>query len=86
MPEIPSEQYHIAGGDAWRVSVTARARNLDRTYIGDVLRLKLQEPNIVEGIVERKQASGNAPPVRLNPFPLKWPSQQASNRLHRKQA
>jgi hypothetical protein len=37
------------------VSDIARAEKLDRTYVGDVLRLTLLAPDIVEAIVEGRQ-------------------------------
>jgi hypothetical protein len=37
------------------MSDIARAEKLDRTYVGDVLRLTLLAPDIVEAIVEGRQ-------------------------------
>lgn len=40
------------------VSDIARAEKLDRTYVGDVLRLTLLPPGIVETILEGRQGEG----------------------------
>jgi hypothetical protein len=40
------------------VSDIARAEKLERTYVGDVLRLKLLAPDFVAAIVEGRQARG----------------------------
>jgi hypothetical protein len=54
------------------VSDIARAEKLDRTYVGDVLRLTLLAPVIVEAIVEGRQPEEMTLPVLMKPFPVVW--------------
>ena len=54
------------------VSDIARAEELDRTYVGDVLRLTLLAPEIVEAIVEGRQPEGVTLPLLMKPFPVEW--------------
>jgi hypothetical protein len=54
------------------VSDIARAEKLDRTYVGDVLRLTLLAPVIVEAVVEGRQPEEMALPVLMKPFPVNW--------------
>lgn len=54
------------------VSDIARSEKLDRTYVGDVLRLTLLAPEIVEAIVEGRQGEEVALPVLMKPFPVEW--------------
>ena len=61
------------------VSDIARAEKLDRTYVGDVLRLTLLAPEIVEVIVEGKQPAGVRLPNLLKAWPLEWVKQSWSN-------
>ena len=61
------------------VSEIARAEKLDRTYVGDVLRLTLLAPRVVEAILEGKQADRVTLPVLMQPFAVKWEQQSASN-------
>ncbi len=56
------------------VSDIARAEKLDRTYVGDVLRLTLLAPEIVQGIVEGHVEKVTLPAV-LKPFPIHWAKQ-----------
>ena len=60
------------------VSDIARAEKLDRTYVGDVLRLTLLAPWVVEAIVEGRQPEGLGPRHLLQPFPSTWPEQPAA--------
>jgi hypothetical protein len=58
------------------VSDIARSEKLDRTYIGDVLRLTLLAPQLVEAIVEGQQPEGVTLPGLLKPFPVGWLGQK----------
>jgi hypothetical protein len=62
------------GRDA-SVSDIARAEKIDRTYAGDILRLTLLGPRVVEAIVERRQDAGMTLPVLMNTFPVEWAGQ-----------
>jgi hypothetical protein len=57
------------------VSEIARAEKLDRTYVGDVLRLTLLAPEIVDAIVEGRQSTEMTLPVLIKRCSLecKWP-------------
>ncbi len=55
------------------VSDIARAEKLDRTYVGDVLRLTLLAPQIVEAIVEGKQGHEVTLPALMKGVPREWP-------------
>lgn len=57
------------------VSDIARAEKIDRTYAGDILRLTLLAPEIVEAIVEGRQPADMTLPVLMKPFPLEWVGQ-----------
>jgi hypothetical protein len=54
------------------VSDIARAEKLDRTYVGDVLRLTLLAPEIVEAIVEGWQGEGVTLPVLMKGVATQW--------------
>jgi len=60
------------------VSDLARAEKLERTYIGDVLRLTLLAPATVEAILEGRQAEGMTLPVLMKPFATEWAEQRKS--------
>lgn len=54
------------------MSDIARAEKLDRTYVGDVLRLTLLAPEIVEAIVEGRQGERVTLPDLLKLVPTIW--------------
>jgi hypothetical protein len=58
------------------VSDIARAEKLDRTYVGDVVRLTLLSPVTVEAIVEGRQGEGVTLPSLLTAWPIEWINQQ----------
>lgn len=58
------------------VSDIARAEKLDRTYVGDVLRLTLLAPGIVDTILEGRQQEGVTLPSLLKAWPVEWTNQQ----------
>jgi len=57
------------------VSDIARAEKLDRTYVGNVLRLTLLAPEIVESILEGRQPESVTLLVLLKPQPAQWGKQ-----------
>ncbi len=59
----------------------ARAEKLDRTYVGDVLRLTLLAPEIVEAIVDGRHLSAMTLPVLMKPFSLEWEGQRSNYAL-----
>jgi hypothetical protein len=58
------------------ISEMAAAEKLDRGYLGRLLQLTLLAPDIVETIVEGRQAEGITLPRLLEPIPLEWPPQR----------
>ena len=54
------------------VSDIARAEKIDRTYAGDILRLTLLAPTIVEAIVEGRQPAEMTLPLLMKPFAVVW--------------
>lgn len=58
------------------VSDIAREEKLDRTYVGDVLRLTLLAPEIVEAIVEGRQGEGVTLPALIKGVAIEWETQR----------
>jgi hypothetical protein len=58
------------------VSEIARAEKLDRTYVGDVVRLTLLAPEIVEAILEGRQGEGTTLPVLMKGVAIEWRTQR----------
>ena len=65
------------------VSDIARAERLDRTYVGDVLRLTLLAPEIVEAILEGRQEEGVTLPVQMKGVAAQWALQGPLTHRHR---
>jgi hypothetical protein len=57
------------------VSDIARAEKIDRAYVGDVLRLTLPAPEIVEAILDGRQPPCMTLPVLMGVFPVEWRKQ-----------
>lgn len=58
------------------ISEMAAAEKLDRGYLGRLLQLTLLAPDLVEAIVEGRQAEGVTLPRLLEPFPVEWDEQR----------
>ena len=54
----------------------AAAEKINPSYVSRVLRLTLLAPDIVEAIVEGRQADGIEAPVLLRPFSADWAEQR----------
>jgi hypothetical protein len=54
------------------ISEMAAAEKLDRGYLGRLLQLTLLAPDIVEAIVEGRQAKGVTLAGLMEPFPAEW--------------
>ena len=54
------------------VSDIARAEKIDRTYVGDILRLTLLAPDIVETILDGRQTDQFTLPGLMKWFPVEW--------------
>ena len=59
------------------ISEIATAENLERGYLGSLLRLTLLAPDIVEYILDGRQPPGLSLPRLLEPFPLAWDEQRS---------
>ena len=58
------------------VTEMAVAERIERGYLGSLLRLTLLAPDIVEAILEGRQADGVGLPQLLEPFPADWAAQR----------
>ncbi len=58
------------------ISEMATAENLDRGYLGRLLQLTLLAPDLVEAIVEGRQAEGVTLPGLMEPLPTAWELQR----------
>jgi hypothetical protein len=58
------------------ISKIARAEKVDRTYVGDILRLTLLAPDIIETIVDGRQPRELELARLMKPFSLDWEQQR----------
>jgi hypothetical protein len=58
------------------ISEMATAEQIERGYLGTLLRLTLLAPEIVEGILNGRSAAGLALPRLLEPIPTTWVKQR----------
>jgi hypothetical protein len=65
-------------GAACSVSDIARQEKLNTSYVSRVLRLTLLAPDIVEAILDGRQAAGITLQGLLEPFPVEWDQQSRS--------
>ena len=66
----------LGDGTYASVSDIARGEKLDRTYVGDVLRLTMLAPKIVELVLNLNAPLRGGLPLLLRPFPVDWNQQQ----------
>ena len=57
------------------VKELAAAEKLNSSYLSRVLRLTLLAPDVVEAILDGRQAQGMTLPILLEPFPVEWKRQ-----------
>jgi hypothetical protein len=50
----------------------ARAERIDRTYVGDIVRLTLLAPGIVKAILDERQPDDVTLPGLMKGFPVEW--------------
>src|SRR5258708_4934661 len=60
------------------VAEIATAEKINDSYVGRVLRLTLLAPEIVEAIVNGRQAPQITLAVLMRPFPVEWQNQSAT--------
>jgi hypothetical protein len=60
------------------ISEMAAAEQIERGYLGTLLRLTLLAPDIIEAILNGRRLEGVTLPRLLDPFPLTWSEQQSA--------
>ena len=63
-------------GDFSTIEEIAKAENINPSYISRVLRMTLLAPDIVEAILAGSHPAGLTRAMVMQPFPMKWSSQQ----------
>jgi hypothetical protein len=53
----------------------AAAEKINSSYVSRLLRLTLLSPDIVEAILDGRQAEGTTLPGLMEPFPVEWAGQ-----------
>jgi len=71
-------QRMLETGTACSVSDIARQEKLNTSYVSRVLRLTLLAPDIVEAILDGRQAPGTTLPRLMKACPTLWESQSAA--------
>lgn len=67
-------------GQYGSVSELAAAEKLERGHVGSILRLTLLAPDLVQAVLDGRQAEGVSLARLQQPFPLCWQAQQAALR------
>jgi hypothetical protein len=60
------------------ISEMAAAEDIERGYLGSLLRLTLLAPDIVEAILDGRQPEGVDLPRLLGPFQVEWAAQRGT--------
>jgi hypothetical protein len=60
------------------ISEIAAAEQIDRGYVGSILRLTLLAPDIIEAILDGRQPQELGLPALLEPFPVEWDQQRTN--------
>ncbi len=60
------------------ISEMAAAEKLDRGYLGRSLHLTLLAPDIVQAVLDGRQAAELGLPKLMRPFPVDWPGQRTA--------
>ena len=58
------------------VTDIARVEKIDRTYVGDILRLTMLAPDIVEAIIDGRQSTEITLRTLMGAFPAEWERQR----------
>ena len=64
-------------GEFANIAELAKREGIAAPYLTRVLRLTLLAPDIVEAILDGRQAEGMTLPALMEPFPVEWGSQRA---------
>jgi hypothetical protein len=63
------------------ISEIAVAEKIDRGFVGNIMRLTLLAPDIVELILDGRQPEELGLPALLKPFPIEWDRQRLAFNL-----
>lgn len=66
----------LESGQFATIKDLAAAEKINSSYVSRVLRLTLLPPDIVEAILDGRQAEGMTLPGLMKPFPVEWEAQQ----------
>ena len=58
------------------INELAAAEKINSSYVSRLLRLTLLSPDIVEGILDGRQAAGMTLSGLMEPFPVEWEAQR----------
>lgn len=67
----------LESGDYATIREVAEAEQINESYVGRVLRLTLLAPEVVEAIVNGRQAVGLRLDLLMRPFPIGWVAQKS---------
>jgi hypothetical protein len=67
----------LEDGKYGSISETAAGERIERGYLGQILRLTLLAPDIVEAILDGRQPERVTLPALMEPFPVAWESQRS---------
>jgi hypothetical protein len=68
----------LENGNHATIAEIASAENINGSYVSRVLRLSLLAPDLIEAVLQGRQASGIQLEQLLRSFPVEWPVQRAT--------
>ena len=71
----------LEGGRYASISEMAKAEEIERGYLGSLLRLTLLAPEMVEAILDGRQPKGVTLLGLMEPFPVEWDKQEGGPRV-----
>jgi len=63
------------------ITEMAAAEQIDRGYLGRLIKLALLAPDIVEAMLEAQWAESPSLPTLMSPFPIEWVEQRRTSAL-----
>lgn len=66
----------LAQGRYASLTEIAASENIERGYLGNLLRLTLLAPDLVQGVLDGRQPDGFTLPSLMEPFPVEWSVQR----------